>query len=61
MKLSKLISILTEAYNRDGEMNVAIIRDGIIYNAIELYVDNDYLENYKSFMWLEAYKPDELI
>ena len=61
MKLSELIEQLKEVYNNEGEMNVAIIRAGIIYKEIEIYVDNDYLSDYKSFMWLEAYKPDELV
>ena len=59
MKLSELIAKLTEIYEANDDMNVAIIRNGSICKEIELYVDNDYLENYKPFLWLEAYKPGE--
>lgn len=59
MKLSELIAQLTKAYEANGDMNVAIIRNGSICKEIELYVDNDYLENYKPFLWLEAYKLGE--
>lgn len=59
MKLSELIAKLTETYEENGDMNVAIIRNGSVCKEIEFYVDNDYLENYKPFLWLEAYKPGE--
>lgn len=61
MKLSELIAQLTEVYETNGDMNVAIIRSGSIYREIELYVDNDCLSDNKPFMWLEAYKPNETI
>lgn len=61
MKLSELIAQLTEVYETNGDMNVAIIRSGYIYREIEIYVDNDCLNNNKPFMWLEAYKSNELI
>ena len=50
MKLSDLIARLTEVYDANGDMNVAIIRNKSICKEIELYVDNDYLENYKPFL-----------
>ena len=59
MKLSELIAQLTEIYEEHGEMNVAIIRNGSICKEIELEVDNDYLDNFKPFLWIEAYKPGE--
>ncbi len=59
MKLSELIAKLTEVYEANDDMNVAIIRNGSICKEIELYVDNDYLENYKPFLWLKAYKSGE--
>lgn len=59
MKLSELIAKLTEIYEANDDMNVAIIRNGSICKEIELYVDNDYLENYKPFLWLKAYKQGE--
>mgnify|MGYP003571245118 CR=1 FL=1 len=59
MKLSELISQLTEIYEEHDEMNVAIIRNGSISKEIELEVDNDYLNNFKPFLWIKAYKPGE--
>lgn len=59
MKLSSLIALLTEIYNQEGDMNVAITRNGNVYRKIDCYVDNDCLANYKPFIWLEAYKSDE--
>ena len=59
MKLSELIAQLTEIYNEDDDMNVAIIRNGSICKKIELYVDHDYLNDFKPFLWLVAHKPGE--
>lgn len=59
MNLSELITQLTKIYEENGEMNIAIIRNGSICKEIELYVDTDYLDNFKPFLWLEAYKPGE--
>lgn len=54
MKLSELISNLTEAYELNGDMEVAIICNASIYDRIEGYVDADYLGN--GIVWLEACK-----
>lgn len=54
MKLSKLIANLTEAYELNGDMEVAIICNASIYGTIKDYVDADYLGN--GIVWLEAYK-----
>lgn len=54
MKLSELLANLTEAYELNGDMDVAIICNANIYDRIEDYVDADYLGN--GIVWLEAYK-----
>ncbi len=54
MKLSELIANLTEAYELNGDMEVAIICNASSYEKIKCYVDGKYLG--KGIVWLEAYK-----
>ena len=50
MLLSDLIKQLTEIYNEDGEKSVTIMRDGRIFEEIEV-------SNCEIQVYLEAYTP----
>lgn len=51
MKLSKLIEILNEAMDLNGDMNVVGIVDGVIYHEIEINCPDE-----ESPMYIELYK-----
>ncbi len=51
MKLENLIKYLTDIYNENGNLDVAIIREGEIFSEIELYVTPD-----DGNLYIEAYK-----
>ena len=62
MKLSELIAQLLKIYEVHGDMDVAIIRSGNIFEEIELFVDFnsvEAVEDNEAFLWLEAYKHGE--
>ena len=62
MKLSDLVAQLLEIYEAYGDMDIAVIRNGNIYEEIELFLDFNSVEaidNNGAFLWLEAYKHGE--
>lgn len=54
MKLENLIKYLTDVYNENGNLDVAIMREGEIFSEIELYTTPD-----DGILYIEAYKKEE--
>ena len=52
MKLEDLIKELTEIYNEKGNLSVEIMREGLHFSEIEIYVSGEIL-------YLEAYEEGE--
>jgi uncharacterized protein YacL len=51
MKLNDLITMLTEIYNQNGNMNVEIMREGEHFQEVGTYTDDNtlYIEAYKDY------------
>jgi len=55
MKLENLIKYLTDVYNENGNLDVAVMREGELFSDIELYVTP-----YDGNLYIEAYKKEEV-